>query len=135
MLGHQKLEVWQLAKKLAISIYKITDMFPEKERFGLASQINRAAVSIASNIAEGNGRRSIKEKVHFTEIAYGSLMEVACQLEIALELGFINKDIWETVMRDIKILSQNLKKYSHLEYINQSLNSNPNPNPNPNHLT
>lgn len=62
------------------------------EQYGLSNQIQRAAISIPSNIAEGMGRFSLKERIHFLEIAYGSLMEVMCQLEIAEQLNYINSD-------------------------------------------
>lgn len=83
MLVYRKLNIWHLAKELVVEIYKITSEFPEKEKFCLNTQINRAIVSVASNIVEGSSRSSIKEQLHYTEIAYGSLMEVAYQLEIA----------------------------------------------------
>ena len=90
MFGFQKLEVWQMAKKMVVEVYEMTSKFPPQERFGLTSQINRAAVSVASNIAEGSGRTSYKDQAHFTQTAYGSLMELACQTEIAKELGFVS---------------------------------------------
>jgi four helix bundle protein len=88
-LPHEKLDVWHKAKTFAIHIYSATKSFPDFEKFGLRSQLTRAAVSIASNIAEGNSRRSAKEQAYFTQIAYGSLMECACQMDIACELGYI----------------------------------------------
>ncbi len=84
MFSFQKLEVWQMAKKMVVEVYKMTQTFPSGERFGLTSQINRSAVSVASNIAEGSGRTSYKDQAHFTETAYGSLMEMACQIEITI---------------------------------------------------
>jgi four helix bundle protein len=80
-----------LAKELVKAMYQLTRTFPSEERFGLASQINRAAVSVASNIAEGSGRVNRKDQAHFTQLAYGSLMEVACQVEIAYDLEFISE--------------------------------------------
>lgn len=85
----EKLEVWVLAKDLDRDIYAVTRSFPDCERYGIISQITRAAVSVASNIAEGNSRFTGKEQARFVEIAYGSLMEVACQLVICVELGYI----------------------------------------------
>ena len=66
--------------------------FPQSERFALSAQLQRAIVSVPSNIAEGSGRVSYKEKIHFLEIAYGSLMESFCQLEIACELKYISDE-------------------------------------------
>jgi len=83
------LQVWHLAKDLVKEVYRVTKGFPAGEKFGLVSQINRAVISAASNIAEGSGRTSRKDQAHFTQLAYGSLMEVACQMEISFELGFI----------------------------------------------
>ena len=79
----QELEVWQQAIQFADLIYEQTGRFPSEEKFGLSSQLRRAAVSISSNIAEGNGRPSNTEYARFVEIAYSSLMEVVSQLHIA----------------------------------------------------
>ncbi len=70
----------------------ITDQFPNNEKYGLVSQINRAAVSITSNLAEGTSRSSNKDQAHFSQIAYSSLMEVICQLNIAFELNYIESE-------------------------------------------
>jgi four helix bundle protein len=77
---------------LLTDIYDLTKRFPNKELHGLTNQIQRAAVSIPSNIAEGMGRFSIKERIRFIDISNGSLMEVMCQLEIAHQLGYISSD-------------------------------------------
>lgn len=89
-LPFEKLEVWHLAKDFAKRVYSITNQFPAVEQFGLVSQINRAVISIASNLAEGSARTSRKDQAHFSQIAYSSLMEAACQLQIAQELGFLS---------------------------------------------
>jgi four helix bundle protein len=86
---YHKLQVWHLAKDLVKEVYRVTKGFPVEEKFGLTSQIDRAVISVASNIAEGSGRTSRKDQAHFTQLAYGSLMEVACQMEIAYEIGFV----------------------------------------------
>ena len=88
----EKLKAWQKAKELTLSVYQLCGKFPQYEQFALSSQLRRAAVSIPSNIAEGSGRVSIKEKIHFLEISYGSLMETYCQLQIALELKYISDE-------------------------------------------
>ena len=87
----ERLEVWQEARKLVVDAYNLVRKFPKEERYALGDQIRRAVVSIPSNIAEGSGRVSLKEKMHFVEIAYGSLMEVYCQLQIAVDLKFIDE--------------------------------------------
>jgi four helix bundle protein len=84
--------VWQKAKALAVEIYRATERFPKNEIFGLTSQMRRAAVSVASNIAEGQGRGSKPDFVKFLCVARGSLLELETQLEIALELGMGNPD-------------------------------------------
>ncbi len=103
-----KLHVWHLAKSLVIDVYKLTREFPAAEKYGLVYQINRAAISIASNLAEGSGRTSRKDQAHFTQIAYGSLMEVACQLEIAQELGFMTRDELQAVSGSMKTVAEKL---------------------------
>lgn len=91
----EKLEVWNLAKAFVIEIYKITKAFPAEEKYGLVAQLNRAAVSVPSMIAEGSARTSRKDQGHFSQIAYGSLMEVVCQLIISYELGYLTKPQYE----------------------------------------
>ena len=86
---HHKRRVWQSAKSLAIEMYRVTESLPADERFGLTSQLRRAAISVPSNIAEGAGRGSGKEFLRFLLIARGSLNEIDTQLEIAEELGFL----------------------------------------------
>lgn len=105
---YHKLQVWHLAKGLVKDIYAITKRFPPEEKFGLVGQINRAAISIASNIAEGSGRTSRRDQAHFTQLAYGSLMEVACQLEISRDLDFITEDELQSVFGSIKTIAEKL---------------------------
>ena len=85
----EKLTVWQKSKNLSVFIYKITRTFPKEELFGLVSQMRRCSVSISSNIAEGSGRHTQKDKARFTEIAYGSALELLNQTIICKELEFI----------------------------------------------
>jgi four helix bundle protein len=101
----EKLEAWQLAKELVIDIYKISNNFPAHEQYGLTSQMTRAAISVASNLAEGSSRTSRKDQAYFSQIAYGSLMEVACQLNIADDLGLIDEEKYTELRRSITILS------------------------------
>ena len=88
----QKLAVWQEAKKLVVDVYHLLDNFPAFEKYALCDQIRRAIVSVPSNIAEGSGRKSLKEQIHFLEISYGSLMEAYNQLLIAIELAYITEE-------------------------------------------
>ncbi|MBQ5981153.1 MAG: four helix bundle protein [Prevotella sp.] len=89
---YRKLKVYHQSKRLVTNIYSLTKTFPLQEQYGLSNQIQRAAISIPSNIAEGMGRFSLKERIHFLEIAHGSLMEVMCQLEIAEHLNYITSE-------------------------------------------
>ncbi|GBD87300.1 hypothetical protein BMS3Abin03_01229 [bacterium BMS3Abin03] len=91
-LNHKKLDVWQIAMKFVTAIYKVTNKFTKEELYGLTNQIRRAAVSIASNIAEGSARSSSADRKRFYEISRSSLVEVDTQLEIAQNLKYIAKD-------------------------------------------
>jgi len=104
----EKLEVWQNSKELTISIYKLTDTFPSDEKFGLVSQLRRASVSIATNLAEGSGRTNKNDKAHFTQIAYGSLMEVLNLLLISEELKFIAEHDLIEFRKNIEVISKQL---------------------------
>jgi four helix bundle protein len=91
MRPHQKLEAWRKALDLVIEIYKHTEKFPREERFGLTSQLRRAAVSIPANIAEGAGRLSKKEFAHFLSNSQGSASELETELIIAHRLGYLDE--------------------------------------------
>ncbi len=86
---HKKLLVWQKAVELCLLIYEVTERFPKQEMFGLISQMRRAALSVASNLAEGSARIFKKELHQFINIARGSLSELDTQTEIAARLGFM----------------------------------------------
>jgi four helix bundle protein len=92
-----------------IDIYKLIGTFPNTETYALSDQLRRAAISIPSNIAEGTAKASPKEQFHFLEIAYGSLMEIMCQLEISYDLGYINqvqlRQLEEEIVMIYKMLS------------------------------
>lgn len=92
VFAFEELDVYQLARVYVKNIYLLSDKFPQKEDFALASQIRRAAVSITSNIAEGTSRFSARDKSHFVEIAYGSLMETYSQLQVAADLGYLMQE-------------------------------------------
>ena len=97
IFAFEELEVYQIARQYVKNIYVLSDTFPIKEDFALTSQIRRAAVSITSNIAEGTSRFSLKDKSHFVEIAYGSLMETYSQLQVAVDLGYISQESMEQI--------------------------------------
>ena len=104
----EKLEVWQLAKKLVVKIYQITSNFPPEEKFGLVSQLRRAAVSICSNLAEGSGRSTSKDQGNFYNKAYSSLVEVLNQLLISYELNWMSQVDLNDVRADIEIISSKI---------------------------
>ena len=102
----EKLKVWQEAKKLVVDVYHLLDSFPKFEKYALCDQIRRAIVSVPSNIAEGSGRRSLKEQIHFLEIAYGSLMETYNQLQIAIDLTYITEESVEAIKPSIDAVAK-----------------------------
>lgn len=109
--GFERLIVWQKARKLVGRVYDLIKILPNEERFGLIDQLRRASVSIVSNLAEGSGRMSLKEKIHFCEISYGSLMEVTCQLLIAQDLGYLSEEHNQSIRPQIEELEKLLRGY------------------------
>ena len=105
---YKKLEVYQYSKELVTAVYQLLSLFPQEEKFALCDQLRRAVISIPSNIAEGFGRVSTKEKVHFIEIAYGSLMEVSCQLDIAKDLKYLRESDFTTLMQQMDAIARML---------------------------
>jgi four helix bundle protein len=100
-MKYSELVVWQKAMDLVTEIYKITSRFPGEERFGLSSQARRAAVSIPSNIAEGHGRKATGAYLNHLSIAYGSLVELETQTQIAARLNFIPEDKASTLLKQM----------------------------------
>ena len=108
----EKLDVWQDARAFVKKIYDLTSQFPPKENYGLSSQMQRAAVSIASNIAEGMGRNTEKEQIRFLEIAFGSLMETLCQLYLAVDLSYLSQDVFDSMKADVDKISNRINGLS-----------------------
>jgi four helix bundle protein len=100
MFGFEKLEVWQKAVKYAGTIYQVTRSFPDEERFGLANQLRRSAVSVSSNIAEGSSRSSAADFSRFLEIAYGSLLETVSELKVAQNQQFLGSSVHDSVYNE-----------------------------------
>ena len=109
VFGYRKLIAYQKAKEVVKRTYKLLKKFPSEERYAMCDQLRRASVSITSIIAEGVNRYSVKDKSHFVEIAFGSLMEVSSQFEIAEELGYITTEdrmsMDELIKEDARLLS------------------------------
>ncbi|MGC1479851.1 MAG: four helix bundle protein [Chthoniobacterales bacterium] len=108
MFNFEKLETWQKAIDFATLIYEITSKFPSDERFGLTSQLRRAAVSVSSNIAEGASRSSKKEYARFVEIATGSLFEVVSQAHVAKRLEYLDDLAFDAIYDQSDDLSRML---------------------------
>lgn len=106
--SYQTLNVYKDAKALVVDVYKLLKQYPAEERYALCDQIRRAAISITSNIAEGMSRYSDKEKVHFLEIAYASMMEVESQLDISVDLEYITKEQFATIAGSINSVGKQM---------------------------
>ena len=88
--SYKNLEAYKESKTLVKQVYTLLKQFPREEQYALCDQLRRAVISVPSNIAEGSGRTSAKDQAHFFEMAFGSLMEVDCQMEIAHDLGYVS---------------------------------------------
>ncbi len=97
----EKMIAWEKGKELTLIIYRITGKFPRTEQFGLISQMNRAAVSVISNLAEGSARKSDKDKARFYEIAFGSAIEVLSQTVVSFELNFMTQENYDEIRSKI----------------------------------
>lgn len=114
--GYEKLNVWKLSHELALQTYEITKTFPREERFGITAQLRRAALSIPTNLAEGNARRHPKEYLRYCDIARGSLAEVRYLLRFALDLAALSLEGYmklssgyESVGRMLNALMQSIR--------------------------
>ena len=115
----RELEVWKQAIALSKRVYLSTKQFPAEEKFGITSQIQRASVSIASNIAEGAGRGTNKDFVHFLNIALGSAFELETQILLSKELNYIDEDDMKCIINELHMIQPRLnsliKKYGEIE--------------------
>ncbi len=109
MNNYKELKVWQKAVEFTIEIHKLTSIFPTNEQFGLTNQVRRAAYSIPSNIAEGAGRNSKKEFIHFLSIALGSTFEIETQLIIAKGVTYIENNQLEKVLENISEIQKMIR--------------------------
>ena len=113
LFAFERLRVYQLSKMMAGQLIQLLKSYPKEELFALSNQLRRAVISIPSNIAEGCGRITPKEQLRFVSIAYGSLMEVYCQLQLSLDLGYISADIfaeYRNMVEEIGKLLSGLRK-------------------------
>ncbi len=99
--SYKNLEAYKESKTLVKQIYALLKKFPKEEQYALCDQLRRAVISVPSNIAEGSGRTSAKDQAHFFEMAFGSLMEVDCQIDIAYDLDYVSSDEHEEVSLQI----------------------------------
>lgn len=110
MKDYKELEVWQKAVTLATDLYKLTRPFPDTEKFGLTTQVRRAATSVPANIAEGWGRGSTKEYIQFLLVARGSLLELETHLIIAKRLEYVNEQQSEKFQKQVESISMMLNR-------------------------
>ena len=117
MHRYKDLTVWQKAMELVVEIYKVTEKFPLKERYGLISQMNRCAISIPSTIAEGAGRNTTKDFDHFLAISLGSSFELHTQLVLSNRLGYVPMEVVEKLELELSHIQNMVVK------LKKSLNS------------
>jgi len=107
--GFQDLEVWKKAHRVVLDVYRLTIQFPRTEQFGVISQLRRAAYSIPANIAEGSGRRSTKELLHFLALSNGSLEELRYFLLLSHDLRYLSPSDYERLQSDLKSIAEMLE--------------------------
>ena len=111
MQDFHKIDIWKRSYASTIEIYRLTSSFPSEEKYGLASQIRRAASSIPINIAEGAGRSSRKEFAHFLLIAMGSASELDCELLLSHDLGYISDDNFSRIYKELGEIRKMMTAY------------------------
>ena len=100
-MNYTELDVWKSSRELVKNVYLLSDLFPKEELYALTNQVKRCSISIPSNIAEGLGRQSNKETIHFLYISRGSLFELETQLYLAFDLNYISKAQLETILTQV----------------------------------
>lgn len=123
MFSFRRLQVYNDARLLVKDVYVMMQSFPKEEKYSLCDQLRRSSVSVPANIAEGMGRRSKKEQIHFLEIAFGSLMETFCHIEISKDLGYITEEQLKEKEKQIEIISKKLSRL--VSTIEESVRKNP----------
>jgi len=107
----QDVRVWQRAHEMVLKIYKITAEFPNEEKYGLTNQLRRAAISVASNLVEGFKRKSYKDRIHFYNMADGSVEEVKYQLLLAKDLRYIGENLYKKIIEIVEEVSKMLNSW------------------------
>jgi four helix bundle protein len=107
----EQLHVWQYSQDVAVAVYKVVKIFPPEEKYGLSDQLRRSSSSISANIAEGFGRSSKKDKLHFMVIAYGSLLETKNFLYLCARLGYITQTQLDAVIEEVVICQKMLNGF------------------------
>lgn len=110
-MNYADLDIWKESRELVKLMYSLTALFPKEESYGLTNQIRRSTVSIPSNIAEGCGRQSSKETIHFSYISRGSLYELENQVYLSLDLKYITKNNREIILEKITVCKKLLNKF------------------------
>ena len=110
--GFERLEVWKRSRILTKQIYMVTQTFPDSEKFGLVNQMQRAVISICSNIAEGASRRSNKDQAHFYNMSFSSLMEILNQLILSNDLEYLDEKTLSELRSEIQLISLMLNNLS-----------------------
>ena len=132
MASYRDLKVWEAAMDLAVRIYEVTAAFPREERFGLVQQMRRAAVSVPSNIAEGYGRRTSRQRYKFLEDALGSVFELETQTELSKRVKFLKTADFEELANMIRGIGKGLMglmRYVEKEALNEKKRYSPPRNP------
>lgn len=111
MHNFKELKIWQRSRLMVKEIYHLTASFPKSEQYGLISQINRSAVSILSNIAEGAGRSTEQDFNHFLDIAISSAFELESQLIIAVDLGFLNEENIKDIIIELNEIEKMIRGF------------------------
>jgi len=101
-LKHRSLDVWQISRILVKDIYRVSDQFPNQEKYELSAHVRKTAVSVISNIAEGASRKTIKERKRFWEIARSSLVELDTQLQITIDLGYASENEFKQIEKSMR---------------------------------
>ena len=103
--SYKNLDAYKESKALVMLVYALLKKFPREEQYALCDQLRRAVISIPSNIAEGSGRTSSKDQAYFFEMAFGSLMEVNCQIDIAHDLGYVSQEDLVQVEKLVRVIA------------------------------